>query len=185
MDYTKFGNWKNTHATEMQDLTFAKPNDIFIFTRFTQKVPFSFEGKQILFAESIEEAMGYIRHIFLYDILNDISDDFENDIKNIYKEQQTDAIAVLNYWFKLGKVMDLKNYGCEFEKFCKNFNSMFSHRETTEYEIQILNGADELQRFLIKRYSKHKNFNKKTLCSVCSNDEFLGEGLKNFINLLF
>ena len=185
MDYKDFGDWKNSHATEMQDLTFAKPNDIFIFTRFTQKAPSFLEGNNILFSESIEEAMGYIRYIFLYDILNDISDDFENDIKNIHKEQETDVIAVLNYWFKLGKIMTLDNYSCEFKSFCKDFNYMFSHRETTEYEIEILKGVDELQRFLINRYSKHENFDKNILLGICDSESFSGKSLKDFINSLF
>ena len=79
MDYLNFNNWKNSHATEMQDLTFARPDDIFIFTRCTSYFPFEWEGKEVLYAESIEEVIGYIRHIFLYDILNDLFDDLEYD----------------------------------------------------------------------------------------------------------
>ncbi len=184
MDYSKFKNWKNSHATEMQDLTFAKPDDIFIFTRFTAHQPSDFEGKQILFAGSIEEAIGYIRHIFLYDILNDTSDDLETDFKAILSEHQTDAISILNYWFKLGKISAVNNCQ-EFSKFCKDFNSDFSHREDKEYEIQILNGATELRRFLIRRYSECENFDKERLCNICSKELFVGKLLKDFLDILF
>ena len=67
----------------------------------------------------------------------------------------------------------------------KEFNSMFSNRKTTEYEIEILKGIDELQNFLINRYSNHKNFDKNTLFDICDSESFSGKSLKDFINSMF
>lgn len=39
MDYSEFGSWKNSHSTEMQNIALAKPDDIFIFIRFTEHIP--------------------------------------------------------------------------------------------------------------------------------------------------
>ena len=70
MNYLEFKNWKNSHSAEMRNLDLASAEDIFIYTKFIAFNPLNFENKQILFAESLEETLGYIRHIFLYDILN-------------------------------------------------------------------------------------------------------------------
>ena len=183
MDYTKFDSWKSTHATEMQDLTYARPHDIFIFTRFTKHKPLVFEGKQVLFAETLPEVIGYIRHIFIYDILNDLTDDFEFDFKKHCDGCQTDAVPLLNYWFKSGKITSSKSV-LDAKKFCKAFNNEFANREDTEYEIQILNGADELRRFLNKRFSNCENFDKNKLSNICSKDLFAGKPLKDFLDFL-
>ncbi len=182
MDFLKFENWKNSHVIEMQDLTFAKPFDIFIFTRFTCCFH---SGTQVLVAQSIEETVGYIRHIFLYDILNDATDDLETDLKSFNCNRQEDAIKLFNYWFKLGKIKtDNVSYE-EFTDFCNDFNSEFSHRGGMEYEIEIFNGADELKNFLIKRYSKCESFDKKLLNDICSEELFAGKPLKDFLDMLF
>lgn len=185
MNYLEFKNWKNSHITEMQDLTYARPDDIFIFTRFTIHRPFELESKQVLYAESVEEWIGYIRHIFLYDILNDIADDLEFDFKTPYGERQKDAISILSYWYKLGKFSTESNKYQNLNKFCKDFNTEFNFKENAEYEIQILNGADELREFLISKYSKCKNFDRKRLSNICSKELFAGRLLKDFLDMLF
>lgn len=183
MDFLKFENWKNSHATEMQDLIFAKPDDLFIFTRVTGDN--QFEGKQVLYAESLQEVAGYIRHIFLYDILNDVTDDLETDFKLPFDDRQKDAIMLLNYWFKLGKILSADNFDEQLSEFIKEFNLKFNQRNNTEYEIQILCGADELRDFLIKRYSNNKDFDKEKLCSICGKENFSGTALKDFLNVFF
>ena len=185
MDYTKFESWKGAHATEMRDLTYARPHDIFIFTRFSKHLPVFFEGKQVLYAETLPEAIGYIRHIFLYDILNDLTDDFELDFKKSCGDCQTGAVSLLNYWFKLGKIASGGKSLLEAKRFCKALNSEFSNKGDTEYEIQILNGVDELRRFLNKRFSSCENFDKNKLSNICSKDLFAGKPLKDFLDLLF
>lgn len=89
-------------------------------------------------------------------------------------------ILLLYFWFKLGEITKE-----EFDDFCNKFNSEFMKREDIEYEIQILNGADELRDFLIERYSKCENFDKDKLCSICSNELFAGKPLKDFLDILF
>lgn len=185
MNYLLFTNWKNSHSKEMQDLTFARPRDIFIFTRFTLHSQFECENKQILFAESVEEALGYIRHIFLYDIMNDNVDDLEFDYKSPFDEKQKVAILLFNYWFQLGKISSTNINIQELKKFCKTFNRVFNSRQDYEYEIHILNGADELRKFLIMKYSEYENFDKEKLSNICSNDLFVGKLIKNFLNTLF
>lgn len=184
-DYTLFKDWKNSHATEMQDLTFARPDDIFIFTRFTLPLPCCFEGKQVLYAGDIKEAAGYIRHIFLYDILNDMTDDLAFDPKLLNDENQKDALTILYFWFKLGKI--LENEKCEelLMKFCKEFNKEFNHRTGSEYELQVLKGADELRKFLNLHCKGNPNFDKKRLSNLCSSDLFAGRPLKEFLDNLF
>ncbi len=185
MDYSKFENWKNSHSTEMQNLTFARPDDLFVYTRVTGHNPFAFEGKQVLYAESLQEVAGYIRHIFLYDILNDATDDLETDFKAPFDDRQEDAVLLLNYWFKLGKILSVNIFDEKLGEFINDFNLKFNHRDDIEYEIQIFNGADELRDFLIERYSKHKNFDKKRLCNICSKELFSGESLKDFLDMFF
>ena len=163
-DYTLFKDWKNSHATEMQDLTFARPDDIFIFTRFTLPLPCCFEGKQVLYAGDIKEAAGYIRHIFLYDILNDMTDDLAFDPKLLNENEKCAELLM---------------------KFCKEFNKEFNHRTGSEYELQVLKGADELRKFLNLHCKGNPNFDKKRLSNLCSSDLFAGRPLKDFLDNLF
>ena len=83
MDYLDFKSWKNSHGIEMRALEFSQADSIFIFTRFTVNSPFVLDSKQFHFAETAEEAAGYIRHIFLYDILSDAIDDLQFELVNI------------------------------------------------------------------------------------------------------
>ncbi len=185
MDYLDFKNWKNTHITEMEDLTFSKPTDFFIYVRFTEKSQFNFKSERVLFAETPEEAVGYIRHIFIYDILNDVVDDLELDFKQSSEETQNDAILLFNYWYKLGKIPTENFDFINFKKFCEDFNSNFSFGRNSEYEIMILNDADSLRDFLIKKYSKVKNFDRKRIADICSTELFAGKPLKDFLTELF
>ena len=181
MNYSEFKNWKSTHSTEMQDLTFAKPYDIFIFTRFTGHNPSDFEGRQVVYAENIDEAIGYIRHVFLYDILNDTADDLEFELKSPFDERQEDLVTLFNFWYKAGKI----GKGITLKDFLRDFNCCFNSREATEYELRIIKGANELRNFLVKRYSENESFDKKRLCDVCSNDLFSGKLLKDFLDKFF
>ena len=107
-DYTSYKSWKSSHASEMQDLTFARPDDIFIFTRFTSKEP-DFEGKQVLYASDIKEAAGYFQHVFLYDILNDMTDDLALDPKLLNNENQKDVLTDNIVSEKVIKLLKEKN----------------------------------------------------------------------------
>ncbi len=182
MDYLRFKNWKNSHATEMQDLTFAKPDDYFIFIRFSGQTSYEFDSKQVLFAESIEEVLGYIRHIFIYDILNDAVDDLEFDIKTPFDDRQKDAILLFNYWFMSGKITAENLDYIKLKEFCNDFNSDFSFGRDLEYEIEVLNGADSLREFLIKRYSNIDDFDSRRLSNICSKELFAGKLLKDFLD---
>ncbi len=183
MSYSEFQNWRNAHSTGMYDLNYAHPDDFFIFTRFIVHKPNEFGSEQVLYAENIEEVIGYIRHIFLFDILNDAIDDLEFDLKLPFDERQEDVIEILNFWHKLGEIPK-DNYK-ELEEFCKNFNATFNVRNDIEYEIQVLNGADKLRNFLIEKYSQCENFDERKLCDICSKDLFSGQALKEFIDKLY
>ncbi|MBE6787980.1 MAG: hypothetical protein E7537_06505 [Ruminococcaceae bacterium] len=183
IDYLKFQNWKNFHCLEMEDLAFSKPTDIFIFVRFTQKNPINLQSRKVLFAKTSEEAIGFIRHIFLYDILNDLTDDLNNDFKKNFDIAQTDAVSVLNKWFKLGKLSNNMSF-LQLKKFCRDFNLEFSIRANTEYEIQVLNGANELRRFLNKRFSDNENFDKQKLSDICSNALFVPKHLNDYLDII-
>ena len=185
MDYLKFENWKNSHIYTMQDLSFSKPFDIFIFTRFTNRKGETIESKHLLFADNIEEAIVYIRHIFLYDILNDILDDLNYDFKTPFDETQRNAISILNYWNKIRKIPTKPDNKKVLQMFCRDFNNEFSNRCDTEYEIHCLFGANELRRFLSSKFSDYEVFNKKLLYDICSNDFYAGYALKDFIDSLF
>ncbi len=184
IDYTNYQNWKNSHSLEMEDLSLSKPTDLFIFVRFTQKTPINLQSRKMLFAETLEEAMGFIRHIFLYDILNDITDDLRTDFKENFDITQTDAVSVINKWFKLGKLSKNAN-GLQLKKFCRDFNLEFSIRKNVEYEIQVLNGVNELHRFLNKYFAEDENFDKKKFSNICSNYFFVPKLLKDYLDLLF
>ncbi len=185
MNYLKFSSWKNSHSTEMRKLAFAHPDDVFIFTRFSGHLPFEFDGKQILFAKSIEEAIGYIRHIFIYDILNDVINELEVDINPQFYEQQKDAVLLLDFWFKSAKIATSHKKDQKLSEFCGEFNVEFSNRKTTEYEIQVLYCADDLRDFLIRRYSGYEIFNERQLYNICSKRSFDGKLLNDYIYKLF
>lgn len=185
MNSSEFKEWRKSHSTGMMDLTFAHPDDIFIFTRFTSHQHSNFEGEQILYAEDVEEAIWYIRNIFLYDVLKDALDDLEFDFKSPFDETQKDTISLMNYWFKLGKISNVNMSCLELEEFCDDFNLYFNGRKDLEYEIKILNGANELRRFLTERYSMCEEFDKKLLDNVCSKKLFAGKRLKEFVEKLF
>ena len=182
MDYLKYNDWKNSHATEMQQLEFSRPDDIFIFERFTQKSIGDAESQTVLFAEDIDEAIGYIRHIFLYDILIDSTDDLEYLSISPLEEQQKDVLMLLNYWFNAGKIADAPNIKKELKNFCEEFNKDFSCRSETEYELNVLFGANELRKFLIQKYSENPYFDKKRLSDICDNSFFSGGLLKEFLH---
>lgn len=185
MDYLNFKSWKTSHSMEMQDLTFAKPDDIFIYTRFSLKFPFDCEGENILFAGSIEEVLGYIRHIFIYDILNDSVDDLEYDIKALSDEKQGAVISLLNYWFRLGKAAKYDDKLQILKNLSFEFNREFGRREEAEYEFYILKGANELRDFLIEKHFDEQDFDKKLLANICSEELFAGKLLKDFIDKIF
>lgn len=184
-DYNNFKNWKTPHSTLMQDLTFSTPDDVFIYTSFKMTSPFDIEENQVLFAESFEEAAGYFRHIFLYDLLVDATDDLELDPKLLNKEHQEDAIKILSFWFKVGKALNNKNSKKEVLKLCDEFNCHFSISKDMQYEFHILNGANELKRFLKSKYKNNANFDNKRLENICSEDLFAGKLLNDFLNELF
>ncbi len=185
MNSSEFKKWRKSQSTGMNDLTFAHPEDIFIFTRFTMHKPIESDNKEILYAESVEEAIGYIRHNFLYDILNDAIDDLEFDFKFPFDKRQEDVISLLNYWYKLGKISSKNTSIKELKEFCKKFNCDYGVRDVLGYEIQVLSGADELRLFLTKKISLNENFDKKRLSGICSKELFCGNLLKDFIDKLF
>ena len=185
MDYSKFKNWKNSHATQMQDLTFAKPDDIFIYIGFKMETPFETEEKRVLFAESLEEAAGYFRHIFLYDLLVDATDDLELDEALRTEERQKDAIFLLNLWFRTGKALHKSDIKKALSFLIKEFNQRFKTRNEVQYEFQILNGANSLKRFLKSKFKDNEAFDEKKLENICSNQLFVGKLLKDFLDMLF
>lgn len=185
MDYLKFYNWKGSHSASMQNLKFSKPDSIFIFKRFNQKSGDAEETKSVLFADSLDEAIGYIRHIFLYDILTDAVDDLEYLPISPDDQSQKDALSLFNFWFKAGKITDTATCKKELIAFCDAFNKDFSSRYENEYEIKVLFGANELKKFLIERYSNYEDFDKKRLCNICDNTLFAGEMLKDFLDNFF
>lgn len=185
MDYSKFKNWKNSHAMEMRDLTFAKPDDFFIYTSFKMSTPFEVQEHQVLFAENIEEAAGYFRHIFLYDLLVDATDDLELDKVLRNEERQKDALFLLNLWFKSGKALHKSDVKKSLSGLIKEFNQRFNNQNELQYEFQILNGANGLKRFLKSKFKEHENFDEKRLDNICGNELFAGSPLKDFIDMLF
>ena len=182
MSSSEFINWRKKLPSEMCDLTYAHPNDIFIFTRFTVKKPLKTESKQVLYAEDIKDVIGYLHYIFLYDILTDAIDDVELDFKYPFDERQKYVILLLNYWFKSGKLSPANTDIQKLKEFCTVFNCDFKTKENVEYEIEILNGADELRKFLIKKYSMYENFDKKVLSNICGKELFVGKKLKDFLD---
>lgn len=185
MDYSKFKNWKNSHSTQMQDLTFAMPDDIFIYTSFKMSTPFEVQEHQVLFAENIEEAAGYFRHIFLYDLLVDATDDLELDKVLRTEERQKDALFLLNLWFRAGKALHKPDAKKAILGLIKEFNQHFNNENDLQYEFQVLNGANSLKRFLKSKFKDNEAFDEKKLENICSNQLFVGKLLKDFLDMLF
>lgn len=169
----------------MQDLTFAKPDDIFIYTSFKMSTPINSEERQVLFAENIEEAAGYFRHIFLYDLLVDATDDLELDEALRTEERQKDSLFLLNLWFRTGKVLHKSDAKKALTNLIKEFNQRFNNQNELQYEFQILNGANGLKRFLKSKFKDSNNFDEKRLDNICGNQLFVGKLLNDFIIELF
>lgn len=169
----------------MQDLTFAKPDDIFIYTSFKMSRPFEVEEHQVLFAENIEEAVGYFRHIFLYDLLVDATDDLELDEALRTEERQKDALFLLNLWFKTGKALHKSDVKKSVAPLIKEFNQRFNNQSELQYEFQILKGANSLKRFLKSKFKTCENFDERCLDNICSNQLFVGKELNDFVSKLF
>lgn len=184
-DYNNFKSWNSKHSRLVQDLNFAKPDDIFIYTSFKMAVPFEAEERQLLFAENFEDAAGYFRHIFLYDLLVDATDDLELDETLKTEERQKDALILLNLWFKTGNAIHKSDAKKTLSNLIKEFNQQFNNRNELQYEFQILNGANDLKRFLITKFKNNENFDKKRLDSICSNQLFFGKLLNEFIKEIF
>lgn len=181
MDYLKFENWKNSHVLEMEDITLSKPDDIFIYTRFTVHFALPFEYKRILFAETLEEAIGYLRYIFIYDILTSTINDLETEYNSPFNESQKDTISLMNFWYKLGKIPNSYDGLKDLMLLCNEFNLEYSQHRDIEYEICILNGADNLRNFLNSTYSSSENFDMKRLEAICKKETYSGKRLKEFI----
>ena len=169
----------------MQDLTFAKPDDIFIYTSFKMSRPFEVEEQQVLFAEDIEETVEYFRHIFLYDLLVDATDDLELDEALRTEERQKDALFLLNLWFRTGKALHKSDVKKALLNLTKEFNQRFNNQKELQLEFRILNGANGLKRFLKSEFKDNENFDEKRLDNICSNQLFAGKLLKDFITDLF
>lgn len=184
-DYNNFKNWKSSHSALMHDLTFSKPDDIFIYTNFKMITPFDIDEHQVLFAESFEEAAGYFRHIFLYDLLVDATNDLELDEALRTEERQKDALFLLNLWFRTGKALHKSDVKKELSGIIKEFNQRFNNQNELQYEFQILNGANGLKRFLKSKFKDNEKFNEKSLDNICSNQLFVGKQLNDFIEELF
>ena len=185
MNSSEFKNWRKYISSGMDDITYSHPDDIFIFTRFTVKKPLRTESKQVLYAEDIKDTIWYLHYIFLNDILTDAIDDVELDFKSPFDERQKDVILLLNYWFKSSKLSPANTDIQKLKEFCTLFNCDFKTKEDVEYEIEILNGAEELRKFLIKKYSICENFDKKALSNICGKDLFVGKKLKDFLDDFF
>lgn len=181
----RFEDWKGSKVTQMRDLIYAKPDDFFVFTRFAERFPFELSGEELLYAESIQEIAGYIRYVFLYDILNEATDDLETDFKEPFDYRQRNTVLLLYFWLKLGKIISGDILDKQLYEFCAEFNFYFNGIKNIEYEIQILNGAEELRMFLINRYSIYECFDIDTLYDICSKEHFSGVRIKNFLNMLF
>ena len=184
-DYNNFKNWKSSHSTLMQDLTFSTPDDIFIYTNFKMITPFDFDEHRVLFAESFEEAAGYFRNIFLYDLLVDATDDLELDGALRTEERQKDALFLLNLWFRTGKALHESDVKKELLNLIKEFNKQFNNQNDLQYEFQVLDGANGLKRFLKSKFKDNENFDERRLDNICSEDLFVGKLLNDFLKELF
>ena len=77
---------------------------------------------------------------------------------------------LLKFWFQMSKKTDM--IFKDLTDFCKQFNSYFNNREDIQYEIEALNGAQELQKFLKAKFSDNDNYNEEKLINICSSDSF-------------
>ncbi len=167
---------------EQNEISNATSTDYFIYSHFLENGSCPINSRQIRYAENISEAASYIHHIILYDILNDLLDDIKYDFKMPFSKKQTDAIAVMSFWFKFGKAYDKSEK--EILQLCNDFNNQFAYNKNLKYEIDILNGADELKNFFNVKYEKSKEFDKYKLEAICSKDSFNAKELKSFIDKL-
>lgn len=101
------------------------------------------------------------------------------------EEHQEDALFLLNLWFRTGKALHMVDAKETVLNLLEEFNQRFNNGKELQYEFQILNGANELKRFLKSKLKNNKNFNEKRLDNICSDQLFVGELLNDFIVDLF
>ncbi len=175
MDYSQFNSWRTNHAIDMSDLTYSKPYDIFIYTKV--KIDNEICACQVLYAEDLVETVGYFTHVFIFDLLTDKVDDLEFDFENCSDISQCDAISLMNYRFKLQKIFGKDDFVKSFLDICQQFNKEFDGK----YEFCVLNGADNLRKFLVSRYSNN-DLIKRKLETFCTKELFVGKLLNDFLN---
>ena len=117
---------------------------------------------------------------------------WENFIKKhleveYWNEYLTDDKVVFLFHLQDGfKRFEVENFhNEEVLKLCDEFNTHFSDNKTSQYEFHILNGANELKRFLKNKYQNCDNFDEKRLDDICSSNLFVGKLLNDFIKNLF
>ena len=184
-NYNNFKSWKSDHSSFMRDLSLSKADDVFIYTSFKMLTPFAVEERQVLFAETFEEAAGYFRHIFLYDLLVDAIDDLELDEALRTEERQKDVLFLSNLWFRTGKELHKSDVKKMLSDLIGEFNQRFNNQNELQYEFQVLYGANGLRKFLKSKFKNNENFDENRLDSVCSNQSFDGKALTDFITELF
>ncbi len=162
------------------DISFSKSTDYFIYSSFFEDGLCPINSKELRYAETVLEAVFYIRHILLYDVLNDLLDDLEYDFKSPFSKKQSDVVAILNFWFKFGKRKSEK----QLFKLCDDFNNQFLYNKDLHYEIYILKGTEELKKFLISKFKTMSEYDRHKLDLICNKDHFVAKELKDFIEKL-
>ena len=183
-DHNNFESRKSNPSNFIRCSTFAKPNDVFIYTSFKMSIPFEVEEGQVLFAKNFEEAAGYFRHIFLYDLLVDATDDLKLDEALRTEERRKDVLFLLNLWFKTGKSLHKSDVKKEFSNLIKEFNQHFNNRNDLQYEFHVLNGENDLKIFLKSEFKNNEKFDERRLDNICSNQLFVGKLLNDFVEEL-
>ena len=136
MDYLQFESWKNNHPTDMSNLTYSKYDDIFIYTKVYLNNKIS--SSQVLYAEDLQEVMGYFTHIFIRDLIIDRVDDLEFDSKERTKITQCEVISLMNYRFELQKIFSKENGKKYFFEILKRFNEEFCDKDNKNGENKLI-----------------------------------------------
>lgn len=177
--------WKGKHATHMGGTLNAGKDSIFIYINFITPFPAYKEQKQIVSAESVKEAAGYLRHIFLKDVINDNADITDGSPERLTDQQKNKVAVFLKYYNLLDSFLQGEYGVAELKKLCDEFSSRFKNIGDLRYQVIIADGADELRNLLNNECFAGDKVGYKIMELICSKDSFDGKELDIVIADLF
>lgn len=179
MDYLKKESWAGFRESEMAQLEFASRDSVFIFIEAECE---GVKDTRVLFAESLDFAVGYFIHVYLCDLIGDAIDAQRFDLRNKSTEHFRDTLSLGVLRKKAINAMKSAEPKERILKVIGEFNSL------RQFDLQcffkLCFGVDELSAVITEKYRENAYFNFDRLKRICTANAFNGAELKEYIRKL-